>query len=97
MRPGAVSADWRGAVSIMMPTPVPMRAPDTGWPVATPTPVPISPPAMVAHPDMAVTATKTASNLIRRIIVASSANAVARSHSNNGARVYADSQRMNLN
>jgi hypothetical protein len=52
---------------------------------------------MVAHPDMAVTATKTASNLIRRIIVASSANAVARSHSNNGARVYADSQRMNLN
>jgi len=30
---------WRGAVSIMVPTPVPIRAPDTGWPVAKPTPV----------------------------------------------------------
>jgi hypothetical protein len=52
---------------------------------------------MVAHPDMAVTATKTASNLIGWIIVASSANVVARSHSSNGGRVYADSERMNLN
>lgn len=52
---------------------------------------------MVAHPDMAVTATKTASNFIGRIIVASSAIVVARSYSNNGGGAYADSQRMNLN
>ena len=54
----------------MMPTPVPMRAPDTGWPVATPTPVPMSPPATVAHPETAVTARKTAARklIVRNII-----------------------------
>lgn len=64
----------RGAVSIIMPTPVPTSAPDTGWPVARPTPVPMSPPAMVAHPETAVTTTKTARNFIVRIIAEPSAN-----------------------
>jgi len=41
---------------------------------------------MVAHPETAVTATKTASNLIRRIIVASSANVVAHALSYNGEK-----------
>ena len=51
-----------------------MSAPDTGWPVARPTPVPTSPPAMVAHPDTAVTAMKTARKLIVRIIASSFAS-----------------------
>jgi len=51
--PSRTAVYRRGAVSIARPTPVPMRAPDTGWPVATPTPVPMSPPATVAHPEMA--------------------------------------------
>lgn len=61
----------------MIPTPVPISAPDTGWPVATPTPVPIRPPAMVAHPETAVTATKTAIALILRFIASSFAKVVS--------------------
>src|SRR5512142_165161 len=43
-----------------------------------PTPVPTSPPAMVAHPEMAATANKTASNPSLRVIVSSLANIPSR-------------------
>jgi hypothetical protein len=61
----------RGAVSIMMPTPVPISAPDTGWPVATPTPVPMSPPAIVAHPVSPAKDMTAANSLILESIISS--------------------------
>lgn len=58
----------RGAVSTRTPTPVPISVPDTGCPVARPTPAPTSPPAIVAHPDSAASVAATASNFNLTII-----------------------------